>query len=191
MATVESSIAAPVRSRAGQIEITPFKNEPFTDFSRSEIKRRMKDALANVRSQLGREYDLIIGGQRFKKEKKINSINPSNPSEVIGVFQSADQTDVDRAMTAALTAFESWSRVSVEDRAQLLLRVARTIRERKFEWAAWMVLEVGKNWAEADADVGETIDFAEFYAREALRLSKAETPIQLPGEKDMLRYIPL
>ncbi len=77
------------------------------------------------------------------------------------------------------------------DRAGLLFRVAHTLRERKFEWAAWMVFEVGKNWAEADADVAETIDFAEFYAREALRLDKAEPPIQLPGERDDLRYIPL
>jgi len=54
-----------------------------------------------------------------------------------------------------------------------------------------MVFEVGKNWAEADADVAETIDFAEFYAREALRLAQAKTPTQLPGEADRLIYIPL
>ncbi|MEO6119615.1 MAG: aldehyde dehydrogenase family protein, partial [Terriglobales bacterium] len=40
-------------------------------------------------------------------------------------------------------------------------------------------------------DIAETIDFLEFYAREALRLSQAQTPIQLPGERDQLRYIPL
>ena len=94
-------------------------------------------------------------------------------------------------MDAALKAFESWKLVPAQERAELLLRVARTLRERKFEWAAWMVFEVGKNWAEADADVGETIDFAEFYAREALRLDKATPAIQLPGERDELRYIPL
>ncbi len=186
MATTE---AVPVRG--DRAEITPFKNEPFLDFTRPENQRRMKEAIAKVRSQLGREYDLVIGGERFKTAKKFTSINPSNPSEVIGTFQLAGTEDVEPAMQAALKAFESWSRTPVEERANLLLKVAATIRERKFEWAAWMVLEVGKNWAEADADVGETIDFAEFYAREALRLSKAQTPIQLPGENDMLRYIPL
>ena len=50
---------------------------------------------------------------------------------------------------------------------------------------------MGKNWAEADADVGETIDFLEFYAREALRLAAATTPIQYPGERNELLYIPL
>ena len=73
----------------------------------------------------------------------------------------------------------------------MLLQAAELIRERKFEFCAWLTYEVGKNWAEADADVGETIDFLEFYGREALRLEGATTPIQYPGERNQLRYIPL
>jgi 1-pyrroline-5-carboxylate dehydrogenase len=56
---------------------------------------------------------------------------------------------------------------------------------------AWLVFEVSKNWAEADADISETIDFCEFYARLALRLPKPKPELQLPGEHDSLRYIPL
>jgi 1-pyrroline-5-carboxylate dehydrogenase len=81
--------------------------------------------------------------------------------------------------------------VPVQDRAALLFAAAALIRERSFEFCAWLTLEVGKNWAEADADVGETIDFLEFYGREALRLDQATTPIQFPGERNELRYIPL
>jgi 1-pyrroline-5-carboxylate dehydrogenase len=80
---------------------------------------------------------------------------------------------------------------SVEERAGLLFRVGDLMRERKMEFMAWLVFEVSKNWAEADADISETIDFCEFYAREALRFAKAQTPMQLPGERDTLRYIPL
>jgi 1-pyrroline-5-carboxylate dehydrogenase len=94
-------------------------------------------------------------------------------------------------MQAALTAFESWKRTSLEERASLLFRVADLLRERKFEFAAWMVFEVSKNWAEADADICETIDFTEYYGREALRLAKAKTDVQMPGERDVLQYIPL
>ena len=65
------------------------------------------------------------------------------------------------------------------------------LRERKFEFCAWLVFEVSKNWAEADADIAETIDFCEYYAREALRLSRTELPVQMPGERDTLMYIPL
>jgi len=94
-------------------------------------------------------------------------------------------------MTAALRAFESWGKTTVEERSSLLLGAAEVIRKRKFEFMAWLTYEVGKNWAEADADVGETIDFLEFYAREALRLGAATTPIQYPGERNELFYIPL
>ena len=95
------------------------------------------------------------------------------------------------ALQAALRAFESWSRTTAKERADLLFRVADLLRERKLEFCAWLVFEVSKNWAEADADIAETIDFCEFYAREALRLAKAETPVQLPGERDSLLYVPL
>lgn len=173
------------------IEITPFKNEPLTDFSKEENARKMRQAIEKVRSQLDREYDLVIGGKRIKTKDKIKSINPAKPSEVVGIFQKAGAAEVEPAMTAALKAFETWSRTSVEERAQLLLRTAKIVRDRKFEFAAWMIFEVSKNWAEADADIAELIDFCEFYAREALRLSKAEPPVQLPGERDYLWYIPL
>jgi 1-pyrroline-5-carboxylate dehydrogenase len=185
MATVQ----APPEPLIGKL--TPFKNEPLTDFSREENARRMRAAIEKVRGQLGRDYDLVIGGKRIKTNDKIKSINPAKPSEVVGAFSKAGSEHVETAMNAAQEAFKTWSRTSFEERAELLLRVARTVRERKHEFSAWMVFEVGKNWAEADADTAETIDFAEFYAREALRLSKAETPVQLPGERDMLMYIPL
>jgi 1-pyrroline-5-carboxylate dehydrogenase len=170
---------------------TPFSNEPFVDFSTAENKRKMQEALVQVESELGREYDIVIGGKRLKTAGKIVSKNPARPSEVIGIHQRAGAEHVEGAMKAAQTAFLSWSKVPVTDRAALLFRAAELIRERSFEFCAWLTLEVGKNWGEADADVGETIDFLEFYGREALRLADAKTPIQFPGERNQLRYVPL
>ncbi|HYX69242.1 MAG TPA: aldehyde dehydrogenase family protein, partial [Terriglobales bacterium] len=186
MATLETPTRASLRLPEGT-----FRNEPATDFSKEENARRMRDALAKVRSQLGREYDLVTGGKRVKTEAKIKSINPAKPSEVVGLHQKAGREHAEPAIQAALAAFERWKRSSVEERASLVYRTGQIIRERKLEFAAWMVFEVGKNWAEADADIAETIDFCDFYAREALRLAKAEPPIQLPGERDYLWYIPL
>ena len=170
---------------------TPFVNEPFVDFTKPENKRRMQAALAEVQDKLGREYDIVIGGKRLKTSAKIFSMNPARPAEVIGVHQRAGAEHVEPAMQAAQAAFTSWSKVPVTERANLLFAAAALIRERSFEFCAWLTFEVGKNWAEADADVGETIDFLEFYGREALRLSQAKTPIQLPGERNQLLYIPL
>ncbi len=168
-----------------------FVNEPFLDFSSPEVKHSMQQALASVHSKLGKEYDLVIGGLRSRTEAKITSINPARPNEVVGIHQTATDQHVGTAMQAAQAAFANWSRVPVAERAGLLFRTAALVRERKFEMCAWLTYEVGKNWAEADADVGETIDFLEFYAREALRLDAAATPIQFPGERNRLRYIPL
>ncbi len=168
-----------------------FVNEPFIDFKLPENARAMHTALELVASQLGREYDLIIGGRRLRTEAKIRSLNPARPAQIVGIHQKAGAEHAEEAMQAALLAFESWSRTRVETRASLILDAAEIIRARKFEFCAWLTYEVGKNWAEADADVAETIDFLEFYAREALRLAGATTPIQYPGEHNELLYIPL
>ena len=168
-----------------------FRNEPFLDFTTSDVKLGMQEALRTVEAELGREYSLIFGGERVTSKDKIVSINPARPAEKIGIHPEAELPHIEQAVAAAAQAFESWSRVPVGTRVQLLVDVAAAIRLRKLEFCAWLVYEVGKNWAEADADVAETIDFLEFYAREALRLDGVTTPIQFPGERNSLRYLPL
>ncbi|MGA2643345.1 MAG: L-glutamate gamma-semialdehyde dehydrogenase [Candidatus Sulfotelmatobacter sp.] len=187
MATLE----APVRPRTTSSHQGPFVNEPFYDFRHEDNARKMRAAIERVRGQLGREYDLIIGGQRVKTTDKIKSLNPSRPSQVVGIHPKAGKEHVEPAMNAALKAFATWSRTPVEERASLLFRAADRMRERKMDYMAWLVFEVSKNWGEADADISEAIDFCEFYAREALRFAKAEPPVQMPGEHDSLTYIPL
>jgi 1-pyrroline-5-carboxylate dehydrogenase len=188
MATVEAP-----RVRAGAVTLpeTPFRNEPATDFTRDENRRAMKEALAKVRGELGREYDLVIGGELVKTAGKIKSLNPARPSEVVGIHQRAEREHAEVAMQAALAAFEKWKHAPIEERVGLLLRTAAILRERKHEFSAWMVYEVGKNWAEADADTAECIDFCEYYARLAVRLHNAKTDVQMPGEHGELRYLPL
>jgi 1-pyrroline-5-carboxylate dehydrogenase len=186
MATLEAPARPQIRLHEG-----PFVNEPMVDFTKEENARKMRAAIEKVRGELGREYDLIIGGKRVRTTDKIRSINPAKPSQLVGLHQKAGKDQVEPAMQAALKAFQTWSRTSVEERASLLFRTGDLLRERKFEFMAWLVFEVSKNWAEADGDISETIDFCEYYSREALRLSKVETPVQLPGERDRLFYIPL
>src|SRR5579863_2066432 len=186
MATATLSTQIEPRSPQGG-----FANEPFVDFKQPGNARKMQGSLELVGMQLGLEYDLIIGGHRIRTEGKIRSLNPARPAQIVGVHQKAGAEHAEQAMQAALAAYETWSRTTVEERTSLLLGAADIIRRRKFEFCAWLTYEVGKNWAEADADVGETIDFLEFYAREALRLAAATTPIQYPGERNQLLYIPL
>jgi len=171
--------------------VGPFQNEPLVDYKKPENAAAMRAAIAKVRQELGREYDLAIGGKRSKTTGKITSLNPAKPSEVVGIHQKAGAEQVEPAMQAALAAFETWKHAPVEQRAGLVFKVADILRRRKFEFNAWMVLEVGKNYDEAEADTCEAIDFCEMYAREALHLGTAEPTVQLPGERDYFRYIAL
>jgi 1-pyrroline-5-carboxylate dehydrogenase len=171
--------------------LSEFKNEPLTDFSKPEHKSAMEAALRKVKGELGREYPLVIGGERITGLKTYESLNPANKSEVVGKFQKATQQHVELAMERALTAFESWKRQSVDTRAGLLLKAADLLRQRKHEFSATMIYEVGKTWSEADADTAEAIDFLEFYAREAYRWGGDHPITQIESEENRLVYIPL
>src|SRR5256885_5799329 len=152
-----------------KLQVPEFTNEPFTDFSKPEKRKAMEEALKKVASEFGREYPMYIAGQKVITTEKRASTNPSHPSQVIGVFQSATAEMANQAVDAASKAFESWKRVPAEQRVQCLFRTAQILRERKAEMNALICYEAGKTWPEADADTAETIDFCEFYAREMLR----------------------
>jgi 1-pyrroline-5-carboxylate dehydrogenase len=168
-----------------------FRNEPFTDFAKKENRAAFADALDKVKAQLGREYDLIIGGKQIKTERKVKSINPSDVDEVIGIISEADLKLAEKAMQTAVQTYESWKTVSPEVRARVLFKAAAILRRQKHEFSAWMVLEAGKNWPEADGDTAEAIDFMEFYGREMLRLSERHPLVPLAGEDNDLTHIPL
>lgn len=169
----------------------PFKNEPLTDFTKSKNKKDFQKALKKVESQFGKEYDIIINGERLRTEEKFNSINPSNFTDVVGVFQKATPELANKAVQAAFEKFEMWKKVPVEKRAKYLFKAAEIMRKRKNDFSAWMVFEEGKNWVEADADVAEAIDFMEFYGREALRFAEGQKLVKIKGEENYQEYIPL
>lgn len=169
-----------------------FRNEPLTDFSLPDNQKAFSAALERVKAQIGRTYDLVINGQSVTADATMASINPARPAEIVGTFASGDASHADAAIAAATTAFESWRKVSVEERARYLLRAAAEMRRRKHEFSAWMVLEVGKTWNEADADASEAVDFLEYYARQALRIADSSHQLEeFPDEQLGLYYIPL
>jgi 1-pyrroline-5-carboxylate dehydrogenase len=168
-----------------------FRNEPYTDFSAPSNRQAMEEALRSVHAQFGREYQLRIGGEWIATGDKLNSLNPSNTREVVGVHHKATVALAQRAVESAHAFFPQWSRTPAEERVRMLLDAARILRRRKMEFDAWLVYEAGKSWIEAEADVSEAIDFCDYYAREMLRLAGPQEVVQLPGEQDEMVYIPL
>jgi 1-pyrroline-5-carboxylate dehydrogenase len=174
------------------MQLASFRNEPLSDFKGNpEHLRRMQEALQDVKKELGARYPAVIGSERIEMAESFHSYNPSEKDQIVGTFSKGDSDLAALSVEKAEKAFESWSRTPMDMRARLLVSTAKILRDRKFHYAAWMVYEVGKSWAEADADVAEAIDFCEFYAREGLRLAGRQpiTPVQ--GERNRLEYIPL
>jgi 1-pyrroline-5-carboxylate dehydrogenase len=169
-----------------------FRNESFTDYTKPENQAAFNEALKAVKATLGTTYPIVIGAERLMRDHLLESINPARPAEVVARFANATIEDADHAVEVAFEAFKTWQYVPVEERARYLLRAAAAMRRRKHEFNAIMVLEVGKSWAEAEADTSEAIDFMEYYARQAVRIadnSAALTPY--PPEQLSLYNIPL
>lgn len=175
------------------VNLHPFKNEPFADFSDERNAQAMLKALGQVESQLGGKYPLVIGGERVTTGDLHASVNPSSIKQVVGLVHHATKENADAAIAAAWKAFASWQYVPAEERANYLFKASAEMRRRKNEFNAWMVYEVGKSWAEAEADTAEAIDFMEFYAREALRYDAPQplTASPLKDEANEVKYIPL
>jgi 1-pyrroline-5-carboxylate dehydrogenase len=171
--------------------LSAFKNEALTDFTKPANRQAMEKALAKVKSILGKEYPIVIGAEEITTQNKLTSLNPSRPSEVVGIFQKADLNLANKAVETAAAAFETWKFVEAKKRADYLFKAAKIMRKRKHEFSAVMVYEVGKTWPEADADTAEAIDFLEFYGREMLRYAAKQPVTKIPTEKNEVVYIPL
>jgi 1-pyrroline-5-carboxylate dehydrogenase len=175
------------------INLPPFKNETYRDFSDERNAQAMLKGLELVESQLGRTYPLVIGGAHVETGDLLASVNPSQFDQVIGSVHHATQELADQAIAAAWQAFATWQHVPAAERANYLFQAAAKLRQRKDEFNAWMVLEAGKSWLEAEADTGEAIDFLDFYARQALKYDGPQplTPSPLPHEINEVKYLPL
>lgn len=191
---LDASLAAPREedcSRLGNdcAMTAEFQNQPPIDFSLVEHREQMQAALANVRERLGSHNPLVIAGQKVDSLDHGESTNPARKAEVIGTFALATVNHADQAVIAAKTALPAWQALGVEGRAALLRAAAHRMRASLFELAAWEVLECGKPWREATADIDEAIDFCEFYAGEAIRLQSPHG-VDVPGEENSFDYLP-
>jgi RHH-type transcriptional regulator, proline utilization regulon repressor / proline dehydrogenase / delta 1-pyrroline-5-carboxylate dehydrogenase len=168
----------------------PFRNEPPLDFSIKTNRAACRVAVGKVRRELGRAYPVVIGGKEYQGTDVIASVNPARPDELIGRTFGVSREMIDLAVTTAAKAQRLWAKRSAPDRAGVLFRAAALTRERRLELLAWQVLETGKTWAEADADVTEAIDYLEYYGRQMLRIERSVRVKNVPGEENRYHYLP-
>lgn len=177
------------KAPSAAMPIAGFQNEPITDFSREEARARMRQALEEVRQQLGRTYPPVIGNEPRSTAETLESVNPARIKEVVGRFGRSTKGQAEEAIAAARAAFPAWRDTAPADRADFLFRAAAAMRRRRLELAAWQVFECAKQWREADADVAEAIDFCDYYGREMIRLANGQER-NVPGESNAYFYEP-
>ena len=148
-----------------------FRNEPETDFSKSESREKMQNSIKNIKTGFNKLYPIIIAGKEVWTDREILSSNPAKPEETVGRVSSATKKEADMAVEEARKAWETWKRVAPQERAGCLFKIAEKMRKERFDLAALQVYEVGKTWKEADSDVAEAIDCLNYYGAEILRLS--------------------
>lgn len=174
------------------LKLATFRNEPDTDFSIASEVEALKGAISSIRKELGKVYPVIIGGEKIFTEDKLTSINPGKKEEIIGYVSKVDRDMAERSIHIATEAFNSWKKVEAEKRAEYLFKAAELMRQKRHEFSALLILEAGKNYAEADGEVSEAIDFMEFYGRSMIQLEEDTHFVKsIPNEKNRLTYIPL
>jgi len=176
------------KQETGQGRIPPFVNESLADFTLESERKAFPEAIERVRSEMGGDYPLMINNKEIFTDDKLTSYNPADPDEIIGHVCQASRQEVDQSIGGARQALPMWRDLSPLDRANYIFKAADIARKDIFRLSAWQVMEVGKQWGQAHADVDEAIDFMEYYAREMLRLGDPRRMGRAPGEVNHLFY---
>jgi RHH-type proline utilization regulon transcriptional repressor/proline dehydrogenase/delta 1-pyrroline-5-carboxylate dehydrogenase len=182
--------AKPRKVVTGPGGLPRFVNEPMVDFTRADHRAAFPQAIAQVRSKLGKTYPLYIDGRELATAGTVDTVNPASPDEILGRISQAGLDEAQMAVAAAKKAFPAWRDTAPRERAEYLLKGAVAARKRVFELSAWQVLEIGKQWDQAYADVTEAIDFLEYYAREMIRYGEPQRIGNAPGEINRYFYEP-
>ncbi len=167
-----------------------FHNEPYLDFAVKNVREQTQKALNQLKSQLPKSVAPVVGHEKLNSVKIFNRVNPSNSSEVVACVQMATVEQAEKAIGAAYLAFRTWKKVTANERSKIIDRVADLMMQKKYELMATQILEVGKPWAEADADVAEAIDFCRYYANHMRELANPLRVGHASGEISQYIYKP-
>jgi RHH-type proline utilization regulon transcriptional repressor/proline dehydrogenase/delta 1-pyrroline-5-carboxylate dehydrogenase len=162
----------------------PFRNEPVLELRRSSVRDELLVALAEIDKRL----PVRVGRGHRAEGRVFESTDPGKPDRVVAVAPHGDAETARAAVSEAVQASKTWANTPAVERAEALVRAAAYLRQRRHTAAALQVRECAKPWSEADGDVCEAIDFLEYYAREAVLLDAGRELLQVPGERNTMRY---
>jgi alpha-ketoglutaric semialdehyde dehydrogenase len=137
------------------------------------------------RNLVGGVWQGAISGESFDDR------NPADDTDLLATFPRSGPADIAEAVRCAEQARREWARVTVPRRADIILRVALELEQRKEELSRLMTREMGKTLRETRADVQEGIDFALYMAGEGRRFFGQTMPSELPAKLSLTLRAPV
>ena len=184
LAPVARAPVLPPSPKSADLPARSFRNAANTDFTIAANREQQRAALQTVTAnQLGKRWPLVIGGKKITAREYVPSVNPARPTQVVGYWARGTIEDAEAAVAAGVRAFPVWRSTPADERAKIIELAGDLLEARRFELNALLILEAGKPWIEADADVSEAIDFCHFYAVEMRRLAAPVVTQSVPGEQ--------
>jgi 1-pyrroline-5-carboxylate dehydrogenase len=171
------------------MDAAPFENE-LTYASHEEagrleeFHREYESAVERVTASPGGTFPHVVDGDAVEGAETFTVASPGDTALVVGEFAAGDEAVVDDAVAAASAAFDGWRRTDWQERVAVVRAAADVLVDRKYDLAATVTVENGKNRTESMADVDEAVDFLRFYSRELERHEgyALETGEPTPGE---------
>jgi RHH-type proline utilization regulon transcriptional repressor/proline dehydrogenase/delta 1-pyrroline-5-carboxylate dehydrogenase len=143
----------------------PFRNAPNTDFSLPVNRRWIRELAETFHHSPVPDIPLVIAGNEEAGESLAIGRDPSRPEFEAYRHALAGSGQIERALVAAVAARANWLAIGFDERAQLLRQAATELANARGEAIATMMLDAGKSVMEADVEVSEAIDFANYYAQ--------------------------
>ncbi|HEX7476685.1 MAG TPA: proline dehydrogenase family protein [Polyangiales bacterium] len=157
----------------GQPLTRAFDNEPDTDFSLAHNRRWITQILERFRTQPCFDVAMQVGGQAVLREPFAFGFDPSRPQLCPYRYTLASADDLELCLATASRFAAKVSPGAAHERAHWLASIATGLRNARGELIATMLLDAGKRVEQADAEVSEAIDFAEYYSRSYLEHAAA------------------
>ena len=122
-----------------------------------------------------------IAGEWVEGEDATRNVNPSDTTDIVGLYAQANAAQLDAAVVAARAAFPAWSRTTPQERHDVLSRVSGEVAARRDELGRLLAREEGKTLPEAIGEVGRAAQIFDFFAGEAVRIQGEKFASVRPG----------
>jgi RHH-type proline utilization regulon transcriptional repressor/proline dehydrogenase/delta 1-pyrroline-5-carboxylate dehydrogenase len=169
-----------IRHRKTQFKVgDSFENAPNADLTLDSFVSKLNRELKTILKLDGLEIPIVIDGKEIFDRSQIEGYDPSDNAKVWYRYAVAKSSDVESAVKVAKKASPGWNELGAEARADILKKFGAIAHEEQEETIAIMARDAGKTVAEADPEVSEAIDFANYYALSAisLDLEKHSSPV--------------